>query len=88
VHCLVFVESPYASSRNIGGLSYRQLCALLTIAETGSILRATIQLSMSQPALSRGLNQIETKLGVHLFEPSISGVQLTTTARRAMTEDL
>ena len=58
-------------------LSYRQLCALVAIAEKGKISRAAIELSMSQPSLSRVLTQIEKKLCARLFERSSRGVQAT-----------
>lgn len=63
-------------------LTSRQLRAVLTIAEKTNISRAAVELSMSQPALSRSLNQIEKMLGVRLFERSSTGVQLTEAGRR------
>ena len=58
-------------------LSYRQLQALLVIAGKQSISRAAIELSMSQPSLSRVLSKIERRLGCRLFERSGRGVQPT-----------
>ena len=43
-------------------LSNRQLRAVLTIAEKANISRAAVELSMSQPALSRSVKQIEKML--------------------------
>ena len=63
-------------------LSSRQLRAVLTIAEKANISRAAVELSMSQPALSRSINQIEKALGVQLFDRSSAGVQLTEAGRR------
>ena len=58
-------------------LSYRQLQAMLVIARRQSISRAAVELSMSQPSLSRGLSKIERRLGCRLFERSGRGVRPT-----------
>ncbi|MDH4278656.1 MAG: LysR family transcriptional regulator, partial [Acidimicrobiia bacterium] len=40
-------------------LSYRQLEAVVTVAEWGNISHAAVQLAMSQPALSRMVSTVE-----------------------------
>ena len=58
-------------------LSYRQLQALLVIARRRSISRAAVELSTSQPSLSRILSKIERRLECRLFERSGRGVEPT-----------
>jgi len=49
-------------------LTYRQLQALVAIAENRILSRAADDMQISQPALSRLLNQVEKKYAVRLFE--------------------
>ena len=64
-------------------INNRQLRALVSIAESGSISAAAIEQSTTQPALSRLLNQIEKRYGVELFHRlGRGGVQLTESGRR------
>ena len=67
-------------------LSYRQLQALLVIARKQNISRAAIELSMSQPSLSRVLSKIERRLGCRLFERSGRGVQPTEVGLRVFAD--
>jgi len=46
-------------------------------AETGSVNRAAVKLGMSQPTLSRRLNDLERHLGAPLFFRTPAGVRLT-----------
>jgi LysR family transcriptional regulator, nitrogen assimilation regulatory protein len=63
-------------------ISYRKLRALLSIAENGSVSAAAIELSMTQPALSRLINQFEKRYGVELFHRlGRGGMQLTEAGR-------
>jgi LysR family transcriptional regulator, regulator of abg operon len=50
----------------------------ISVVDAGSIRGAARQLGMSQPALSRALQQLEEELGVQLMNRSGRGVSLTT----------
>ncbi len=63
-------------------LSYRQLEAVVTVAEWGNISHAAVQLSMSQPALSRMVSTVEGYFGVDLFDRDGRGVTLTDAGER------
>jgi len=74
-------------------LKTRQLQLLLHLAEHGSVLRAAEAASMTQPAASKLLAEMESTLGVKLFERHARGVEptwygqiLVRRARAAMTE--
>jgi DNA-binding transcriptional LysR family regulator len=58
-------------------LDLRQLRAFVAIAERGSLGRASTVINTSQPALSRLLQEMESRLGVALFDRSRSGMTLT-----------
>lgn len=63
-------------------LSYRQLEAVITVAEVGNISHAAVHLSMSQPALSRMVSTVEGYFGVDLFDRDGRGVRLTDAGER------
>ncbi len=63
-------------------LSYRQLEAVVTVAEWGNISHAAVHLSMSQPALSRMVSTVEGHFGVDLFDRDGRGVRLTDAGER------
>lgn len=74
-------------------MDLKQLRALLTIAETGSVTRAAQLLHVVQPALSRQLRLLEEELGTALFDRTRHGMHLTDRgqilvdhARRALRE--
>ncbi len=74
-------------------LDLKQLTAVITVAETGSVTRAAHLLGLVQPAVTRQLKALEAELGVELFErtrsgmvPTTAGEQLVGRARRAMAE--
>jgi len=54
------------------------LLALLAIAEQGSIDRAAVSSSVSQPARTRTIHQFEAVIGLPLLIRSSKGVRLTT----------
>ncbi|MBS0319716.1 MAG: LysR family transcriptional regulator [Proteobacteria bacterium] len=62
-------------------LELRQLRYLLALAEQGSLGRAAAALAMTQPALTRGLQQLEREVGAVLFERSKKGVAATDEGR-------
>ena len=49
----------------------------VTIAQEGQITRAAEKLHIAQPALSHAITQLESRLGVALFERHARGVRLT-----------
>ena len=54
-----------------------RLYSLLKIVETGSYTKAAEQLSLSQPAVSQHIRQLEDNLGVKLFEHAHNRFRLT-----------
>ncbi|MFI9388482.1 LysR family transcriptional regulator [Kutzneria sp. NPDC052558] len=74
-------------------MDVRQLKALVTVVEVGSVTRAAELLHLVQPAVTRQIRSLEHELGVPLFErtrqgmrPTPAGVSLAERARRALTE--
>ncbi|WP_019927600.1 LysR family transcriptional regulator [Nocardia sp. BMG111209] len=74
-------------------MDLKQLKALVTVAEVGSVTRAAELLHLVQPAVTRQIRAMETELGVTLFERTRNGMQLTEAgaimaerARRALRE--
>jgi DNA-binding transcriptional LysR family regulator len=51
----------------------------VTVAEEGQITRAAQKLFIAQPALSQAIAQLESELGLSLFERHARGVRLTST---------
>lgn len=73
--------------------SVRQLECVVAVADHLNFRRAAESLGITQPALSLALGQLETQLGVRLFErdrrrvlPSPAGEALVPRARAALTE--
>lgn len=74
-------------------MDVKQLTALVTVVEVGSVTRAAELLHLVQPAVTRQIKMLEQELGVDLFErtrqgmrPTAAGVALAERARRALTE--
>jgi LysR family nitrogen assimilation transcriptional regulator len=74
-------------------MDLKQLKALVTVVETGSVTRAAELLHLVQPAVTRQIRALEHELGVPLFDrthqgmrPTKAGVSLADRARRALTE--
>jgi len=74
-------------------MDVKQLKALVTVIEVGSVTRAAELLHLVQPAVTRQIRTLEHELGVLLFErthqgmrPTTAGVSLAERARRALTE--
>ncbi len=59
----------------IGNLEYYKV--FYYVAKTGSVTRAAAELSISQPAVSQAMKQLETGLGVSLIRRAARGIQLT-----------
>ncbi|MQA10746.1 MAG: LysR family transcriptional regulator [Pseudonocardiaceae bacterium] len=62
-------------------LEARHVAAFLAIVDHGSVGRAAASLELTQPAVSRTLRQLETYLGVPLFERRTTGMALTSYGR-------
>ncbi len=58
-------------------MDLKQLKALVTVAEVGSVTRAAELLHLVQPAVTRQIRTLEHELGVELFERSHTGMRLT-----------
>ncbi len=74
-------------------MDLKQLKALVTVVEVGSVTRAAELLHLVQPAVTRQIRALEHELGVPLFErthhgmrPTPAGSGLADRARRALTE--
>jgi LysR family transcriptional regulator, nitrogen assimilation regulatory protein len=63
-------------------MDLRGIRAFVRVAELGSITRASRELGIVQPALSRHIQRIETELGMALLIRLPRGVQLTLDGRR------
>ena len=62
---------------NPADLDWNHLRVFLAVAESGSLSGAARQLALSQPTLSRNISDLETSLGVNLFERIARGMYLT-----------
>ena len=56
----------------------REIRQFIAVVESKSINSASQRLNVSQPSVSKTLQNLEHELGVQLFERSIRGVNLTT----------
>ena len=65
-------------------MDLRSIRAFVRVAELGSITRASRELGIVQPALSRHIQRIEIELGVQLLIRMPRGVQLTLEGRRVL----
>ncbi len=62
-------------------LRLKDLHTLQTVAEVGSMAKASERLALSQPAISKAVSDMEHVLGVSLFDRSARGVALTESGR-------
>jgi DNA-binding transcriptional LysR family regulator len=65
-------------------IELRHFRSFVTVAEEGKIGRAATRLFMTQPALSRQMQQLEREIGEPLFIRVPRGVELTTTGRELL----
>ena len=65
-------------------LNLRDLNVLITVARCGSMGKAAAQLSVSQPAISKAVADLERALGVRLLDRSQRGVEPTVYGRRLL----
>jgi DNA-binding transcriptional LysR family regulator len=69
-------------------LKLRDLHVLMTVARCGSMGKAASQLSVSQPAISKAIADMETALGVRLLDRNPRGVVPTIYARALLDRGL
>ena len=69
-------------------LKLRDLHVLMTVARCGSMGKAADQLSVSQPAISKAVADMETALGVRLLDRNPRGVVPTIYARALLDRGL
>ncbi len=62
--------------------SFKQIRHFLAAAEAGQISRAAVEYNVSQSAMTASLQQLESLLGMELFERRPSGVALTAAGMR------
>lgn len=62
-------------------LKLRDLHVLMTVARCGSMGKAAAELSVSQPAISKAIADMENALGVRLLDRNPRGVEPTIYAR-------
>jgi DNA-binding transcriptional LysR family regulator len=62
-------------------LKLRDLETLLAVAQAGSMAKAARQLSISQPAVSKAISELEDTLGVPMFDRTAKGVETTAYGR-------
>lgn len=62
-------------------IKYRHLLCFLEVARQGSLARAAEAMSISQPAVSKTLKELEALLQASLFERGTRGVSLTAAGR-------
>lgn len=64
-------------------MKLRQLEILVAVKECGTITGAAEKLYISQPSLSTAMKEMETELGVLLFQRNINGVVFTAVGEKA-----
>ncbi len=68
----------------IDALSIKQLRYFLVVAEAGSFRRAADRIDVTQPSLTAQIANLETSLGLFLFERSRTGVKITPYGRELL----
>ncbi len=61
----------------IMNVTFRQVEVFLAVAELGSFTKAAERLKLAQPALSQNVRDLETELGLRLFDRTTRKVELT-----------
>lgn len=69
-----------ALTRSVGRIRLRHLQCFLAVADAGQLGRAALQLSITQPAVSKTLKELEDLLGCALFVRGRAGVTMTPAA--------
>jgi len=71
------MENPFHGGR----IKLRHVQCFLAVAQSNSLQRAAEQLSITQPAISKTLAELESVVGVRLFERGRRGAELTREGR-------
>jgi DNA-binding transcriptional LysR family regulator len=66
-----------SSELQVRRLKLRELRVLLAAVQAGSMVKAAKQLAISQPAVSRAIDDLEKTLGVPLFDRTARGIEPT-----------
>lgn len=80
----MFEDIPGRSSTTASAIHLRQLVYLREVARQGTVTRAAEVLSVSQPAVSQSLADLERRLGIALFEPAGRQRRLTDDGREVL----
>jgi LysR family carnitine catabolism transcriptional activator len=75
------MEAPMADLQDVPNLSMKHLRTIVTLARFGSFIAAASYLRMSQPGVSRIVQQAEARLGVKLFARGTRSVSQTEAGR-------
>jgi LysR family transcriptional regulator, transcriptional activator of nhaA len=67
----------HPSEKPMGGLNYHHLLYFWTVARTGSIAKASLELGLTQPTISEQLRLLEKSLGHKLFDRAGRSLVLT-----------
>jgi DNA-binding transcriptional LysR family regulator len=67
-------------------MDLRHLRTFVTVAEQGTVSRASLQLGIAQPALSRQISDLEAELGIKLFDRIRQRLSLTDHGHRLLAE--
>lgn len=65
----------------MSGVTLKQVTAFLAVADAGSFTAAAERLQVAQPALSQAVRELETELGLRLFDRTTRRVELTVAGR-------
>lgn len=66
-------------------MTLKQLKYIIKIVECGSITEAARQLFVTQPSLSAAVKELETELGIEIFNRTSKGISLTTDGTEFLT---
>ncbi|HET7166131.1 MAG TPA: LysR family transcriptional regulator [Pseudolabrys sp.] len=67
-------------------MDLRRVRSFVTVAEQGSVSKAALRLHITQPALSRQIQDFQRELGLKLFERVGRGIVLTSEGEQLLTE--
>src|SRR3546814_18907109 len=75
--CVKVMENPFQGGR----IKLRHIQCFLAVAQLNHLQRAAERLSITQPAVSKTLSELESVLGARLFERGRRGAELTRDGR-------